>query len=576
MFGAPNVERLKLRGDVRKLVKALRYKPDEQVRREAALALGEVGDRQVAAVLVEVMASDVCPVAGAVATSLRSISATGVPVEDLVDALVRSRRWHAEGVRSCSCRWRSDLVMGVTWMVRPRVDAAHLPLFVELLNDDDALLREFAAMVLERMGPPAVIPLLARLAEEQPGSVVHRVVLKAIASFGDPSTVDVLVRGIADIPFTESHRAYRFALDDVVSSGLPGLAEGLAALIPDARHVQQREQLADAVGHRLDAPALVDAAMAQAALADRRAGLDKAIARQHIPTLIGLLDGEFAEEARRALSGIASPEMYDELVYMLRGAHWEFAAAELGRRRERQAVFQIIDQLRAGREGVLPALAQLGVTDVDEFLVSALDSPDLRSRAVIRVDPDRAASALRRIAEDEAVPYHVRYLAQSRVGPPPAGDPYETSVKLLMSAAAELGLGRDLGRTPYTPGTAVDPSLPRPGYVTVSSNEGCLYQEEYTDHSYYDDGTTLRRWQTPGFHWNVRSDDSGSGTYFLLTVRADGQVEFSGGIERHDPGDGPRYPRVRHPADPDGWRATVAAFNHHTFGSDNRIRLSEP
>ncbi len=46
------MKRLKLRGDVRKLVKALHYQPDERVRREAALALGEVGDRQVVAVLV--------------------------------------------------------------------------------------------------------------------------------------------------------------------------------------------------------------------------------------------------------------------------------------------------------------------------------------------------------------------------------------------------------------------------------------------------------------------------------------------------------------------------------------------
>jgi HEAT repeat protein len=574
MFGAPNVERLKRRRDVRKLVKALHYQPDELVRREAALALGEVGDRQVVAVLIEVMASDVCPVAGAAATSLRSIGAAGVPVEDLVGALVRSRRWHAEGVRSCSCRWQNDLVMGVTRMVRSRAQAAHLQLLVDLLDDDDATLREFAAMVLQGMGPPAISPLLARLAKERPGSVVHRVVLKAIASFGDPSTVDVLVRGIADIPFTEPYQAYRFALDNLVSSGLPGLAEGLAALIPPARYIQQREQLADAVGRRLGAPALVDAAMAQAALADRRAGLDNAIARQHIPTLIGLLDGEFAEEARRALSGVASPEMYDELVYMLHGPHWEFAAAELGRRRKSQAVFLIIDQLRAGRDGVLPALTQLGVTDVDEFLVSALDSPDLRSRAVIRVNPDRATGALRRIAEDETVPYHVRYLAQSRAGSPPTGDPYEISVKLLMSAAAELRLGRDLGNTPYTPGTTVDPSLPRPGYVEVSSNEGRLYQQEYTDHGYYDDGTSLQRWRTPGYHWDVRRGGAGSGTYFELTVRADGQVEFSGGIELHDAVDGPRYPHGRYPADPDGWRATVAAFNR--FGGDNRIRLFVP
>jgi hypothetical protein len=130
------------------------------------------------------------------------------------------------------------------------------------------------------------------------------------------------------------------------------------------------------------------------------------------------------------------------------------------------------------------------------------------------------------------------------------------SVNLLMSAMGELGLGRDLGRTPYNLHTVVDGTLPQPYDVNVSADSGRLFQEEYTFHS-PEDGS-WQRWRTPGYHWDVRRDSIG--TCFDVTVRADGVVEFSGGID-----DGP------YPADLDGWRATVAAFNR--FGPGNHIHL---
>jgi HEAT repeat protein len=549
------VERLKRHGDVRRLVKALHFERDEAVRRAAAQALGEVGDPQVVPVLVTVMASDVCPVAGAAAVSVHSLGAAGVSVEDLVGALVRSRRWHEQGERRCSCRWRGDVIMSVTRIVRHRADKNHLRLMVRLLNDNDVHLREFAAMVLKTIGPPAAVtPLVARLSKERLGSGLHRVIFEAIASFRDPSTVNLLVRCIGDTP-PEDFFAFRMMVEALAASDPPGLAERLAALIPGMRSSDQRELLANTVADDLASPALAKVAVAKAEVAVRRAPLERALAVRDIGLLVGFLDGEFAEEAQRGLSGIADPRMYDELIQLLRGNHWEFAASELGRRQQRQAIFPLIDQLRVGRHGVLPALAQLGVADVDEFLVSALDSPDLRTGAVSRVDPARALDPLRRIAADEGVAYHVRYLAQARIGCPPAGDPRQVSVNLLMSAVGELGLGRDLGRTPYKLGTVVDGTIPRPYNVDVSADGGRLFQEEYTYHS-PEDGS-WQRWRTPGYHWDVRRDYIG--TYFDVTVRADGVVEFSGGDS------GP------YPADPDGWRATVAAFNE--FGPGKHIHL---
>ena len=43
LFGSPDVEKLKAKGDVKGLIKALSYKKDQTVRQSAAEALGEMG-----------------------------------------------------------------------------------------------------------------------------------------------------------------------------------------------------------------------------------------------------------------------------------------------------------------------------------------------------------------------------------------------------------------------------------------------------------------------------------------------------------------------------------------------------
>lgn len=46
LFGPPDVEKLKAKGDVEGLIKALNYEKDVSVRRAAAEALGQIGDSQ--------------------------------------------------------------------------------------------------------------------------------------------------------------------------------------------------------------------------------------------------------------------------------------------------------------------------------------------------------------------------------------------------------------------------------------------------------------------------------------------------------------------------------------------------
>ncbi|MGB9872500.1 MAG: HEAT repeat domain-containing protein, partial [Anaerolineae bacterium] len=44
LFGPPNIEKMKARGDVKGLIKALGYEKDWEIRRDAARALGELKD----------------------------------------------------------------------------------------------------------------------------------------------------------------------------------------------------------------------------------------------------------------------------------------------------------------------------------------------------------------------------------------------------------------------------------------------------------------------------------------------------------------------------------------------------
>jgi HEAT repeat protein len=46
LFGSPNVEKLKAKGDIKGLIKALGYEKNFDIRASAAYALGSIGSRQ--------------------------------------------------------------------------------------------------------------------------------------------------------------------------------------------------------------------------------------------------------------------------------------------------------------------------------------------------------------------------------------------------------------------------------------------------------------------------------------------------------------------------------------------------
>jgi HEAT repeat protein len=92
LFGPPNVEKLKTQRDVMGLVKALSYSKNQEVQRQAAEALGQVGDARAVEPLVVTLQDPYSTVRlqVAAAESLGKIG-DGRAVEPLVAALKHPR-----------------------------------------------------------------------------------------------------------------------------------------------------------------------------------------------------------------------------------------------------------------------------------------------------------------------------------------------------------------------------------------------------------------------------------------------------------------------------------------------------
>ena len=54
LFGSPNINKLKTKGNVQGLIKALNYKKNPTIRLDATIALGEIGDSLAVEPLIEI------------------------------------------------------------------------------------------------------------------------------------------------------------------------------------------------------------------------------------------------------------------------------------------------------------------------------------------------------------------------------------------------------------------------------------------------------------------------------------------------------------------------------------------
>ena len=133
LFGPPNVDKFKAKEDAPGLLKALEYQKHWRVRRDAAEALGQIGDARAVGPLIAALRDDISSVRQAAAEALGQIGDTSA-VEPLIAALRAAslgvRRAAADALgqigdrralepRSCSQRRELERARGCRRRSRP-------------------------------------------------------------------------------------------------------------------------------------------------------------------------------------------------------------------------------------------------------------------------------------------------------------------------------------------------------------------------------------------------------------------------------------------------------------------------
>jgi len=177
LFGPPNIEKLKVKGNIKGLIKALGYKKDATIRREAANALGQISAREAEEALITAFVwdkdEDVCKAA---AHALKKIGVHPVDLFLHEETLIRSNIAEALG--------------------RIRDKNAVEPLIASL-EDEYWGTRESAAKALGDIGNNrAVEPLIKALKDEN--WTVRENAAKALGKIGDKRAQKPLKEALND------------------------------------------------------------------------------------------------------------------------------------------------------------------------------------------------------------------------------------------------------------------------------------------------------------------------------------------------------------------------------------------
>jgi HEAT repeat protein len=171
----PNVEKMKAKKDVKGLIKALKYKRDQDVRRYAALTLGEIGDARA--------------------------------VEPLIQALKEENkgiRWNAVGALD-KLGWKPEddiekalyLIAKEEWDKLVKLGEPAVEPLIQALKDKDINVRRGAAETLGKTGDArAVEPLIQALKEENED--IRRNAALALGEIGNAKAVEPLIQALKD------------------------------------------------------------------------------------------------------------------------------------------------------------------------------------------------------------------------------------------------------------------------------------------------------------------------------------------------------------------------------------------
>jgi len=204
LFGPPNVERLKAKGDVQGLIKALGYIKDANIRWASAGALGELGDVQAVEPLIAALKGQDEDMRRASAGALGQIGDVRA-VEPLIAAL----KDQDEDVRRASARALGQIG-----------DVRAVESLVVAFKDEGSYVREAATEALVEFGEAAVEPLVALFEEDKD---VRGAASEALVKIG-PAAVKPLV------PLLKNEDVREAALEALEKIG-PAAVKPLASLL---------------------------------------------------------------------------------------------------------------------------------------------------------------------------------------------------------------------------------------------------------------------------------------------------------------------------------------------------------
>lgn len=228
MFGRPNVKEMQARRDVKGLIKALRYQRDDEVRKDAADALGLLGDSLAVEPLIDALKDHSQRVRRAAAEALGKIG----------DARALSALLSLLRHRDFDTREGAAIALG---NLRDQDAVSHLCALLE--SDDSWIVRRAAATALGLIGDQrAVEPLLSHLekrnryytdtrrgvANDEFQAAAH-----ALGKIGDPQAMQTLIDMIGE-------SAMQWAAVDALSDIGAPVVQTLRSLLNDTSSLRQR------------------------------------------------------------------------------------------------------------------------------------------------------------------------------------------------------------------------------------------------------------------------------------------------------------------------------------------------
>ena len=171
---SPNVKKLRAKGDVRGLIKALRYK-EAEVRKDAAEALGEIRDKKASEDLFHI----------ARGADLGDF-APGEVGEEEIEALIEALKDEDPRIRKIVAETLGRI--GDKKAVEPLIEA---------LKDEDPEVRKFVAFQLAWVkDKKAVEPLIEALKDKDPEVRIN--VADYLSMFGDERAIEPLIEALKD------------------------------------------------------------------------------------------------------------------------------------------------------------------------------------------------------------------------------------------------------------------------------------------------------------------------------------------------------------------------------------------